>query len=80
MEGLLRREVVSDVAVVVAGTGDKESVNFPKTRNNRGMAQPPIMEIIEEKISRIFSGVVAREKNLRKEIGGGAFMEEINKY
>ena len=67
-------------AVGAAGTGDRESVNFPKTSENRGRAHPPIREMIEEKMRRIFSGGVASEKNLKKETGGEGFIKKRNIY
>ena len=69
MEGFLVRVVFVEAAVFVEfvlleedeGTGERESVNFPKTREKRGRAHPPIREMMEEKMRRNFSGGVARE-------------------
>ena len=86
MEGFLPSTVVFVPFLAVSvefdaeGTGDRESVNFPKTSENRGRAHPPIREMMEEKMRRTFSGGVASEKNLKKEIGGEEFIQKRNIY
>lgn len=85
MEGFFIRVVFGEVVFMevvllkeAEGTGDRESVNFPKTREKRGSAHPPIREIMEEMNRKSFSDGVARVKNLKKEIGGEEFINIRN--